>query len=107
MCIPVCLSRARYHTWPSGEVLKWSSAHIILKLSSKEKELGAALEEISDPARDSSKSYEKSHNPMLSPKWQDGGDGTGKMFRLPVKSEVFEWCLSFKASHSFCVSHYK
>jgi len=67
--------------------LKWSSAHIISKLSSKEKEFGAALEEISDPAIDSSKIHEESHNPMLSPKQEVEGMELGSCldFQLRVR----------------------
>lgn len=42
---PVFSSSVRYQTCPSGEVLKWSSAHSILKLSSKE-EFFAASEKV-------------------------------------------------------------
>lgn len=36
MCIPVSLSKERYQIWPSSDVLKWSSDHMMLKLSLKD-----------------------------------------------------------------------
>jgi len=50
MCVPVSLSNERYQICPSSDVLKWSSDHIMLKLSSKEAFGWAASEDTQEAA---------------------------------------------------------